>query len=252
MGDSYSNNHRIRERGSTAAQLRRSPMINEFVLSVRPASCQPRSLVIKLPLANVLNTDWWMSMANEGLRWLLFPPPSFLSAEGNLYQIVIDVYWMQAGGRLPALLEVVFVTASLSCFLPAGFCTVQRKQIREHFHRFTYFKCCLKKNTNSYPVWEAKGKCFSLFSLSLKCLVFTIFTSPKYLFKAHSYLTVGSVQILTQIWRNWTTFLQNYLVNLWFSFRSKNKGRNIYESLIVHFYLLFRYSCLPTSLTCTQ
>lgn len=33
------------------------PMINEFVLSVMPASCQPRSLVIKLPLVNVLNTD---------------------------------------------------------------------------------------------------------------------------------------------------------------------------------------------------
>lgn len=51
------------------------PMINEFVLSVRPASCQRRSLLIKLPLANVLNTDWWMSVANEGLLWLLWPPP---------------------------------------------------------------------------------------------------------------------------------------------------------------------------------
>lgn len=49
-----------------------SPVINEFVLSGRPASCQPRSLLIKLPLANVLNTDWWMSMANEGLLWLLY------------------------------------------------------------------------------------------------------------------------------------------------------------------------------------
>lgn len=32
-------------------------VINEFVLSGRPASCQPRSLLIKLALANVLNTD---------------------------------------------------------------------------------------------------------------------------------------------------------------------------------------------------
>lgn len=38
-------------------QRHSSTMINEFVLSVRPASCQPRSLVIKLPLVNVLNTD---------------------------------------------------------------------------------------------------------------------------------------------------------------------------------------------------
>lgn len=45
-----------RGRGSTAPSPP-PPVINEFVLSVRPASCQPRSLLIKLPLANVLNTD---------------------------------------------------------------------------------------------------------------------------------------------------------------------------------------------------
>lgn len=73
------------QKESAAAQHRRSTMINEFVLSVSPASCLPRSLVIKLPLVNVLNTDWWMIMANEGLLWLLLPPSQFSQCKAKTF-----------------------------------------------------------------------------------------------------------------------------------------------------------------------
>lgn len=179
MGDSCSNNHRIRARGSTAAQLRRSPMINEFVLSVRPASCQPRSLVIKLPLANVLNTDWWMSMANEGLRWLLFPPSQFSQCGGKP---IPDCYWrvLNAGWWPPSwIARGGFCYRFIVMFLARGVLYSSKKADTGPFPQIYIFQMLPQKNTNSYPVWEAQGKCLPLFSLSLKCLVSTIFTSPK-------------------------------------------------------------------------
>lgn len=130
-----------RERGerrrSSTAPSPPLPLINEFVLSVRPASCQPRSLLIKLALATVLNTDWWMSVANEGLRWLLCPLSQFSGSEGKPRP---DCYWhVLSAGWWPSLVP-------LGGFVSFG---ALPKQIYSH----VWIKLDLKRSFQSFFTW---------------------------------------------------------------------------------------------------
>jgi len=120
--NSCSDNHRS-ERGSAAAQHHGSLMINEFVLSVMLAFCQPRSLLIKLPLVNALNTDWWMSMPNEGLLDFCIPapPPPFFLCERKTYtRVLLTRIECSAGGLCPHLFQLNLYIYHIFWMLPVG------------------------------------------------------------------------------------------------------------------------------------